>query len=36
MVVLGSLKLMRKRLPDEPRLLQLLENAVKARSGVQR
>jgi hypothetical protein len=34
MVVLGSLKLMRKRLPA--RLLQLLENAVKARSGVQR
>ena len=34
MVVLGSLKLMRKRLPDEPRLLQLLENAVKARGGL--
>ena len=29
MGVLGSLKLMRKHLPDEPRLLQLLENAVQ-------
>jgi PAS domain S-box-containing protein len=33
MAVLGSLELMRKRLPDDPRLLSLLENAVK---GAQR
>ena len=33
MVVLGSLELMRKRLPDDPRLKRLLENAVK---GAQR
>ncbi|TMJ04362.1 MAG: PAS domain S-box protein [Alphaproteobacteria bacterium] len=33
MVVLGSLELMRKRLPDDPRLLKLLENAVR---GAQR
>ncbi|MFA6267912.1 MAG: PAS domain S-box protein [Pseudolabrys sp.] len=29
MAVLGSLELMRKRLPDDPRLLRLLDNAVK-------
>jgi PAS domain S-box-containing protein len=33
MVVLGSLELMRKRLPDDPKLLALLENAVQ---GAQR
>src|SRR5436190_1568768 len=33
MVVLGSLELMRKRLPDDPKLLGLLENAVR---GAQR
>jgi PAS domain S-box-containing protein len=33
MVVLGSLELMRKRLPDDPRLATLLENAVE---GAQR
>jgi PAS domain S-box-containing protein len=33
MVVLGSLELMRKRLPDEPRLMALLDNAVE---GAQR
>jgi PAS domain S-box-containing protein len=35
MAVLGSLELMRKRLPDDPRLRSLLENAVEgARRGV--
>ena len=33
MVVLGSLELMRKRLPDDPKLMALLENAVQ---GAQR
>jgi PAS domain S-box-containing protein len=33
MVILGSLELMRKRLPDDPKLLALLENAVQ---GAQR
>src|SRR5215212_752224 len=33
MAVLGSLELMRKRLPDDPKLLSLLENAVR---GAQR
>ncbi len=33
MAVLGSLELMRKRLPDDPKLLKLLENAVQ---GAQR
>jgi signal transduction histidine kinase len=33
MAVLGSLELMRKRLPDDPKLMALLENAVQ---GAQR
>ncbi len=33
MAVIGSLELMRKRLPDDPKLLTLLENAVQ---GAQR
>ena len=33
MAVLGSLELMRKRLPDDPKLKALLENAVQGASG---
>jgi PAS domain S-box-containing protein len=33
MVVLGSLELMRKRMPDDPKLMALLDNAVQARNA---
>ena len=36
MAVIGSLELMRKRLPNDPKLVALLDNAVHGASGVRR